>query len=427
MALVGFVWWASTGAADRQTDAAIRADLVALSARWRAGGMAALVPAIDARLEDDAGGTALYLVAGADGRILGGNLDAWPPPGAARTGWSEAEVVRDGLTVAARLAAVEPGDGVLLVVGRDITERRRLATLLGEALAWSLGLMVALALAGGWLVRRMLERRLAPIARSATRFAAGELSHRIPARADGDEFDRLALTLNAMLDRIVVLMAGVRDVSNAIAHDLRTPIARARARLEDALRDPADAARLRAGAARAIADLDGVVAIFEALLRIAEIEAGARRAAFRETDLAPLLEDLAETYAALGEPRGIRIETRLPARLCVHGDRDLLAQAVANLLDNAIKFSPDGATIILAGDVAAAAVRVAVTDSGPGIPTAERERARERFWRGEAARHSPGSGLGLALVEAVARLHGGRLELEDAGPGLVARLVIPTP
>ncbi len=397
-----------------------------LSERWREGGVPVLLAAIAERLAEDVDDDAIYYATDAARRRIGGNLDRWPQAEGTEDGdWFETQVDRAGTATRARLAHAELPDGTHLLVGRDVTERQRLGTLLGEAVLWSLGLMVVIAVAGGWLVRRVLERRLAPVARTAMRFAAGELSHRIPTRPEGDEFDRLARTLNAMLDRIVVLMTGVRDMSDAIAHDLRTPIARARARLEDALGDGADAATLRAAIERAIADLDGVVAIFQALLRIAEIEAGARRAAFCNSDLVPLLGDLAETYAVLADPRGIRIETDLPAHLPLDGDRDLLAQAVANLLDNALKFSPDGAAIRLAAEAVPGAVRISVADSGPGIPAIERDRARERFWRGEAARHSPGSGLGLALVDAVAKLHGGGLELDDNRPGLVARLVIP--
>jgi signal transduction histidine kinase len=241
----------------------------------------------------------------------------------------------------------------------------------------------------------------------------------------GDEFDRLAETINDMLDRIGRLMDGVRQVSNSIAHDLRTPITRARARLEDAATHAVCEADLRAALERASVDLDGVVAIFNALLRIAEIEAGARRSAFADIDLAPLLLDLADLYGAAAEERGVALRAEIPPSVPAYGDRDMIQQAVANLLDNALKFSPDGGTVRLAVEVAPGqGPQITVADQGPGIPETERVHATERFYRGETARSTPGSGLGLALVQAVATLHGGGLRLEDNAPGLRAVLAL---
>jgi signal transduction histidine kinase len=219
-------------------------------------------------------------------------------------------------------------------------------------------------------------------------------------------------------------MDGVRQVSNAIAHDLRTPITRARTRLEDAAIHAGTEAELRAAVERAMSDLDGVVNVFQALLRIAEIEAGARRSAFAPFDLAPLLTDLAELYDAVAEERGIALRAEIPDQLPGLGDRDMVQQAVANLLDNALKFSPADTIITLAAHSVANGIEIIVADQGPGIPEADRARAAERFFRGEAARSTPGSGLGLALVQAVAHLHGGTLVLSDAAPGLRATLTL---
>jgi signal transduction histidine kinase len=241
----------------------------------------------------------------------------------------------------------------------------------------------------------------------------------------GDEFDQLAETINDMLERISRLMDGVRQVSNAIAHDLRTPITRARTRLEDAALHAATAAELHAAIERATADLDGIVAVFQALLRIAEIEAGSRRSAFAAIDLAPVITDLAELYAALADERGIRLEVHTPSHLPSYGDRELIQQGVANLLDNAVKFSPTGGKVVIEAAAAGPGIEIAVSDEGPGIPAADRARAVERFYRGEAARSTPGAGLGLALVQAVAQLHDGSLALDDAAPGLRAVLRLP--
>ncbi|HYF07565.1 MAG TPA: HAMP domain-containing sensor histidine kinase, partial [Acetobacteraceae bacterium] len=276
---------------------------------------------------------------------------------------------------------------------------------------------ILFALGGAWLLRRSLETRLRPVYATAAAIAGGDLARRVPRGGRSDEFDRLAGTMNNMLDQIDRLMMGVRGVSDAIAHDLRTPIARARAKLEDALANAADPAALRAAVEQGIADLDNISRIFQALLRITEAEAGARRAAFARLDLAPLLADAAEIYGAMAEANGLTLETDLPERLEIVGDRDLLLQAVANLLDNAVKFTPAGGVVRLtARGLPARRAEITVADSGPGLSAEDRARAGERFFRADSSRATPGSGLGLSLVIAVAHLHEGTLTLDDAEP-----------
>jgi hypothetical protein len=216
----------------------------------------------------------------------------------------------------------------------------------------------------------------------------------------------------------------VRQVSNAIAHDLRTPITRARARLEDAALHAETPDDLRAAIERATLDLDGIVAVFQALLRIAEIEAGSRRSSFARLDLVPLLAEVADLYGAVAEDRGITLSVETPKAVPAYGDKAMIQQAVANLVDNAVKFSPQNATVRLTASVSSMTF-VAVSDQGPGIELDDREKATDRFYRGESARSTPGSGLGLSLVLAVARLHGGELRLEDNRPGLRAVLALP--
>jgi signal transduction histidine kinase len=232
--------------------------------------------------------------------------------------------------------------------------------------------------------------------------------------------------INDMLDRIGRLMDGVRQVSNAIAHDLRTPITRARTRLEDAALHAETPCDLRAAIERATMDLDGIVGVFQALLRIAEIEAGSRRSSFARVDLAPLLAEVADLYSALAEDGGIVLTLETPDAVPAYGDKAMIQQAIANLVDNAVKFSPAGGTVRLTASVSTM-VFVAVADQGPGIACGEREKATDRFYRGESARSTPGSGLGLSLVLAVAHLHGGELRLEDNHPGLRAVLAVPLP
>ena len=229
-----------------------------------------------------------------------------------------------------------------------------------------------------------------------------------------------------MLERITRLMDGVRQVSNAIAHDLRTPITRARTRLEDAAIHAQTPDDLRAAIERATVDLDGIVGVFQALLRISEIEAGTRRSAFARVDIAPMLIEIEELYGLLAEEQGISLAVVAAPEVPAYGDKALIHQAIANLVDNAVKFSPPGGTVRVTASTRGK-VDITVTDEGPGIPASERARATERFYRGESARSTPGSGLGLSLVAAVANLHGGELRLEDNHPGLRAVLVLPNP
>lgn len=418
LAFAAVLWWGTAGALDRQTDAAVRADAIALVERWRDGGPNAVTEAIEERLAADVENQTLYLLITPEGRRIAGNLDRWPTAADDPGAWANQNVLREGGRAEARLHDVDLPGGYRLIVGRDIAAKLRLRTLLAEGLLWSLGVAVFFALGGAWLMRRALETRLHPVYATAAAIASGDLAHRVPRGARSDEFDRLAATMNNMLDQIDRLMSGVRGVSDAIAHDLRTPIARARAKMEDALETAEDAAALRAVIEQGIVDLDAISRIFQALLRITEAEAGARRAAFAPLDVVPLLSDAAEIYGATAEAAGLVLETALPDRLEVVGDRDLLLQAVANLLDNAIKFTPQGGTVRLAArPLSRAGAEITVADSGPGLGPEDRARAGERFFRADASRGTPGSGLGLSLVLAVAHLHEGTLALDDAIPG----------
>ena len=413
------LWWNTAGALDRQVDAAIRADATALVERRRAGDIPALIAAIDDRLVLDVQNEALYILVMPDGRKLAGNLEAWPEEADGELPWLRIPLLRDGAMTEARLLRVDLGQGHRMLVGRDVAEKLRLRGLLSEGIAWAATASAAFAVLGGWMLRRALERRLSPVYRTAAAVGAGDLAPRVPLSDRDDEFDKLGKTMNAMLDRIAQLMEGVRGVSDAIAHDLRTPITRARAKLEDALITAQDEEALRAAVEQGIADLDGIVRVFQAVLRIAEVEAGGRRAAFEATDLVPMMADMAELYGAAAEARDQRLKVKLPPRLPLVGDRDLLGQAVANLLDNALKFTPDGGTVTLSARTGPGLVEIVVADDGPGMPDTDRQRAGERFFRADAARTTPGSGLGLSLVRAVAALHGGLIALGETHPGAV--------
>lgn len=423
-ALALFLWWATAGLLDRQTEAAVRADAQALTERYHQGGVAALILTIEDRLAQDVDDNAIYLLVGPDMRRIAGNLATWPPVVQRTDGWYELPVQRAGVRSLAHVHRYDFAGGYHLLVGRDVQNRAQLRRLLTNALLWAMVVVIAMAALGGFIVRGMFRRALANVSATASAIAAGDFARRVRLSGRGDEFDQLAATINDMLDRIARLMDGVRQVSNAIAHDLRTPITRARSRLEEAAEHARAPEELHAAIERAIADLDGIVGIFKGLLRISEIEAGSRRSAFAPIDLAPMLADLGELYEAVAEEKGVRLTMEVPERLPAYGDLAMLQQAVANLLDNAVKFSPPGSTVRLTAESSGNGARITIADQGPGIPPEDRERATERFFRGEAARSTPGSGLGLALVAAVAQLHGGSLALGDANPGLVARFQI---
>jgi signal transduction histidine kinase len=420
--LAGYIYWRTESYLGRQTDRAILAAAESLMDRYRIGGLAALVRAIETRLTEEADEDEILALADGARRVVAGNLES--APGDTGRTWFEIEILRSPANSTARMLRIAVGETHALYVGRDIQVRLEVRKVVTETLVWSVLLAVAASILIGLLARRILSRRLAAISDVADRVVLGDLSPRVALTGAGDEFDRLASDVNVMLDRLVELMDGVRLVSNAIAHDLRTPLARLRGRLESALREADSPTRFRAAAEAALQELDQVVRLFDALLRIAEIEAGHRRAAFAPVDLAALAADIAELYQPLAEQRGLSLETALAPAACA-GDRMLLAQVVANLLDNAIKYTPAGGRILIETRRLGSESEIAVADDGPGIPPEEREKVTRRFYRLEASRTSPGSGLGLSLVVSVAKLHGGRLDLADNAPGLRARLLLP--
>lgn len=424
-ALAAFLWWATAGLLDRQVEAAIRVDAAGLAQRWEEGGVPALVLSIEDRLAQNIDDDAIYLLVDPRMHPLAGNLAQWPSDVQRTDGWYELPVQRAGVRSLARMHRYNLPGGYALLVGRDVRNRAQLRRLLTDALLWAMLVVLVMATVGALVVRSLFRRTLANVSATAAAISGGDFTPRVRLSGRGDEFDQLAETINDMLDRIARLMDGVRQVSNAIAHDLRTPITRARARLEDAATHAETTAELRAAIERATTDLDDIVAVFQALLRIAEIEAGSRRSAFARLDLAPLLGVVADLYGVVAEEREVGLVLDIPEHLPTYGDRELIQQAVGNLVDNALKFSPTGGVVRVSARAQDGGAVITVSDQGVGIPVADRARATERFFRGESARSTPGAGLGLALVQAVAQLHGGALILGDAGPGLAASLVLP--
>lgn len=368
----------------------------------------------------------IYLLLGPDGRRMAGNLSRWTLPRGADGALLTEPVERDGKLTPARLLSRRLPGGATLVVGRDMAEQESIRNLVWRSVVTGALASLALTVAGALLFRRQIEGRIGDIRRTAQEIEEGDLSRRIPVPGR-DEFSLLNRDINRMLDRIEHLMEGVRHVSNAIAHDLRTPLGRIRSKLDDALRHQPTVAILAGVARGAIDDIDDLIRLFERLLQIAEAESGMRAQLFESVDLNRIAQDMAEMYDASAEDGGMRLSTLLEPALKVQGDRNLLASAVASLIDNALKYAGPGAAVQVRTEAAAGAVSIAVCDDGPGIPAGERDKVVQRFYRLDKSRSLPGNGLGLSIVAATATLHGGRLSLEEGGPGLIARITLPAP
>ena len=435
LTLLGFIYGVTISLIDRQINATVLADINGLSERYREHGLDGLVELIGERLANDHAGDGIYFLADAAYQPVAGNLPRWPTDGERQDRWATYELQRrmpgaseeseeSGDTVEARVMSFNLSEGYHLMVGRSLRERRNFEELILQSLFWSLFVTAGLAVLGGMVMSRDMRRRLEAINRTTHRIMAdGDLKQRIPLTGTGDDFDRLSANLNAMLGEIDRLMVARREVSDNIAHDLRSPLTRLKSRLELVLIGQHDEADYRQAIDRAVSDTDNILGTFNALLSIAQAEAGAGRQDMAPLDLVQLAGDVGELYEPVAESRDIAFATDLPDRaVMVHGNRHLLFQAVANLVDNAIKYSPDGSGVRISVHEEGGRPVLVVADSGPGIPAEEREHVLERFVRLDRSRSLPGNGLGLSLVQAVAGLHHGRIELGDNHPGLVVTL-----
>lgn len=431
LVVLAYVSWHANALIAGQLNATVNAEITGLAEQYRQGGIRKLVAVVDERSNRSPNGS-LYLLTTFSGDVLAGNVSAAPAASLAEAGEREIPYQRVGESAVAPYPAVVrvfllPG-GYRLLVGRDTEERERLAAVIANAVQWSLGLVVVLGLAGGVFVAKRVLKRLDAMTETARTIMAGDLSGRLAVTGSDDEFDRLAQATNAMLDRINELMAGLKEVSDNIAHDLKTPLTRLRNRAEAALRTADTDDDWRLAIEQIIAESDGMIRIFNALLLIARAESGGARGQLAEVDVADVARTVAELYEPLAEERGARLTVAAPGPLRMLGNRELIGQVIANLVENALNYGrTDGrqgdVSISAAGD--GADVRITVADRGPGIPEQDRARAMERFVRLDTSRSRPGSGLGLALAAAVARLHGGALTLEDNAPGLRAVLRLP--
>ena len=423
---------------DEQITDTVNAEITGLSEQYSQGGIRRLVLAVDARARHP--GSSLYLVTTFTGEALAGNVTALQPGIIDKPGWAttvyrrlDESEVREHFEHQALVRVFQLPGGFRLLVGRDLDERERLYRIILGAGRWSIAIVLVLGLAGGLFVTRRVLRRVDAMTETTRTIMAGDLGERLPVAGTGDELDRLAENLNVMLERIEALMHGLKEVSDNIAHDLKTPLTRLRNRTEQALRSAKSETEYRAALESTIEESDGLIATFNALLMIARVESGQARDDMKDFDAAEIAHDIGELYEPLAEEKGIALKVEADTAAPVNGNRELVSQALANLVDNAIKYSepddrPDSGAppeIVVRAASQGDRILLTVSDNGPGIPQADRGRVVERFVRLEQSRSKPGSGLGLSLASAVARLHGGELMLEDNHPGLKSIIALP--
>src|SRR5450631_838842 len=428
LALVLFaapLWYAWQGTIREGRAEILQADAQRLADVYRRDGAVALKNFIDARLRMRIAGDRILLLTDPAGRPLAGNLEAWPSvptvPGDYRV---QIDMGTKGMQTA--LVHIAALGSYNLLVGRD----NRLFAPLEERFWYGLtGAIAVLTISGlliGIITRRALMSRVDSIRQTVSAIIHGDLAHRLPTHLSGDELDTLARTINGMLDQIELLVHAVRNVSNSIAHDLRTPLAELRSRLEELALIRPSPERTFGEIDAAVADVDRVIRIFDALLRLAEIDAGMRRSGFQSLDLVDMASAAVEFYAPAAELKRTELGFHGAGPLSVMGDPILLAQALGNLIDNALKYAPENGSIdVVVRRRSDTTAEISVTDDGPGIKDSEKSKVLERFYRGDASRGTPGVGLGLSVVHAVAKLHGGALELSERSPGLKVVLVLP--
>jgi len=422
-AVLGVLYWSTLRLEDDALGDAVEAEAQAL--RGELAGLevtqrAAVVTRWSAAMP---GGNGVYMLAGTRYEWVAGNLRTWPDGEDDEGSFEFPLGSGDDAHVVARAAPLSGGQRLL--VGRNTAELAALRARARAALLWTPLVVLVLGGLGGFVISRRISGRLAALGARSDAVLAGDLRQRMPLTGRGDELDVLASSLNRMLDRIEALMAGMREVSDNVAHDMRSPLSRLRSRVEVALLGPPDAVADRQVLVETIVDLDAVLATFNALLAIARAESGEPRERFEAVDLAAVARDVVDVYEPAAEDAGLTLVVDAPAAVMVQGERHLLGQALANVLENAIKYAPGSGAVDVRVSADGGEARVSVRDRGPGMSQAFRARAFERFTRGETSRTTSGSGLGLSLVRAVATLHEGRVELADAAPGLDVVLVLP--
>lgn len=418
-ALGGAVFWMTHESLMQQLQSRVLFALDHLVEADRKGGAAALVRHV--QIFSRGVGALEFLVKSPQGVLLAGQI----PAVGERRGWVRLSATDQDGTKPVLAYVKQLPDGMVVAVGDDLRRVYRADDAVLRAVALSIAITILLGGAGGIWLSRVFLRRVDTMSRTAEAIIDGDLGQRIPLRGSGDDLDRLAETLNRMLERIETLLTSVREASNNIAHDLRTPLSRLRQHLEEARGQAGSSADHARAFDRAKAEVEALLGTFAALLRIAEVEAGAQRAAFCRVDLSAVVETVADAFTPSAEDAGRRITAQIAPGIEVHGDKELLTQMLVNLVDNALRHTPSGTEVQLSlTRLGQRKALLAVRDNGPGIPKAEYERVLRRFYRLDRSRTTPGSGLGLSLVAAVTELHGAALRLEDAGPGLLVSVTL---
>ncbi|MEJ0068385.1 MAG: HAMP domain-containing sensor histidine kinase [Pseudomonadota bacterium] len=429
LTLLGFIYVTTVGFIDRQINATITAEINGLSESYREHGLSGLVEVIEERIAADRTGDSTYLLTDSDYQPVTGNLPRWPSDVERQGRWASFDIPpkeqEGGANTSVRAMSFLLSEGYHLLVGRNLRERQNFESLIEQSLVWSVIITVALGMFGGMIMSRDMRRRLDSINATTLRIMRGDLHERIPVTGSEDEFDRLSVNLNNMLQQIDRLMLAMREVSDNVAHDLRSPLTRLKSQLEVTLLTQKPPEQYRQAIEQAVQETDKILTTFNALLSIAQAEGGAARGEMAVIDMATLCADVAELYEPLAEAKQLALTTALATSAPIKGNRHLLFQAVTNLVDNAIKYSTPGGAVSLSVAVAGDTVEIVVADRGPGIPEADRERVLHRFVRLEQSRTTPGNGLGLSLVTAVMTLHDGTLVLGDNQPGLMATLRLP--
>lgn len=419
--ILGFVYWSTIIYKTNQTDDDINAEIKALSTIYARRGYPGLLTVLSERVEQQRpGDSTVYLLTDDNFQPLVGNINRWPNIAWNKEGWLDfkLEVLEDGRDLTARARTFVVEGRFNLLVGQGMKDLATLKALVGRALIWGLLLTVALGFIGGLMMRQTLRSRLGSINQISRKIMMGDLRRRIATRGTGDEFDELANNLNSMLDQIERGMEGVRRVSDNIAHDLKTPLARMKNRVEELKIKVAGNPEEEAAVDQIIHEADGLLATFNALLRIARIEYSEQREDFKDVDMKSILYDLQELYEPLVEEKGQSLTVEISQQMVIQADRDMLFQAFANLLDNAIKYTPNAGRIAIRAFKEGGRWHIEIGDDGPGIPEQEYEKITQRFYRLDQSRTTPGSGLGLALVLAVLKLHDMELAFADNNPGL---------